>query len=155
MHAADSWSVRLGAHPITNTKVCLMEKKFFIHDGSSSLAARMIVVGKDVIIAVNGRVDKNYKSTGLKVDWRRRVPFHRIVSNKANGWDYVVFRGMGKELKVHKFELGAFARVTLGFWPTWPATRTHTSAVSLDGFTVSHAAHKVCMIRRKRSLVRQ
>lgn len=154
LYAENRWSVRLGTHPLTKSKVCLMERPFTISDGSTNLKAVMVVVGRDVIIAVHAKIDKTYSSTGLKVDGRQLVPFSSIASNKATGWDYALFRGMGRELKVHKFERGAFARITIGFWPTWPTTRTHTSAVSLQGFTLSHDEHKECMIRRKNSLAR-
>jgi len=154
LHAENRWRVRLGSHPLTQAKVCLMERPFTISDGSTHLKATMVVVGRDVVIAIHAKIDKNYSSTGLKVDGRQLVPFSTIISNRATGWDYAVFRGMGRELKVHKFERGAFARITVGFWPTWPKTRTYTSAISLKGFTLSHDDHKECMIRRKNSIKR-
>jgi hypothetical protein len=77
--------------------------------------------------------DAGFNDIRIVVDEHEIVPMDRLADPRT-----AVFESRYGAL-VEQFKRGLRARVDLRFWPTWPATGTHSATFSLIGFTRAHA----------------
>jgi hypothetical protein len=77
--------------------------------------------------------DAGLNDIRIVVDERELFPMDRLADPRT-----AVFESRYAAL-VEQFKRGLHASVQLRFWPTWPATGTHSVTFSLIGFTRAHA----------------
>jgi hypothetical protein len=102
-------------------------------DGYQTTSARIRVDAKKVMVSSPSVFDASFDDIGVVVDDDALIPIDRLGDPRT-----AVFESRYGTL-VEQFKRGARARVQLRFWPTWPATGTHSVTFSLIGFTRAYA----------------
>ena len=134
--AGDNWMVKLD--PENRTR-CLMESATQVfNDGQAESSAKLVYTGDALYVATKSNIDVEYKGVGLKVDHFDPHSIDELYMKKT-----AVFTSNID--KIHKqFIYGANARLTLGFWPLMPKTKTHTIDFSLFGYTKAYKQFQNC-----------
>jgi hypothetical protein len=126
---AAEWVVTRG-----NGAGCVLESSpESLSDGYQTTTARVRVDGKTVSVLSPSVFDAGFNDIRIVVDEHEIVPMDRLADPRT-----AVFESRYGAL-VEQFKRGLRARVDLRFWPTWPATGTHSATFSLIGFTRAHA----------------
>lgn len=109
-----------------------------VHDGYQQVSAQ-IIVDKDVVIVKSDSIlDPSFSDIGMRVGDREFVPMDKVRDQKQ-----AVFESNYSKI-VQQFKEGREVNVQLRFWPTWPATGTHSVSFSLMGFTKAYAEALNC-----------
>jgi hypothetical protein len=74
-------------------------------------------------------LDAGFSDIGMAVDQEEFIPMDKLGGEKTALFDSKYDR------IVEQFKAGTRVRVQLRFWPTWPATGTHSTEFTLIGFT--------------------
>jgi hypothetical protein len=107
-------------------------------DGYQTTTALIRIDGKMVSVFSPSVFDAGSKDIRIVVDEQEIVPMDRLADPRT-----AVFESRYAAL-VEQFKRGLRARVQLRFWPTWPATGTHSATFSLIGFTRAHSQLGEC-----------
>jgi hypothetical protein len=126
------------AKPAAGAGCVLESSPESLPDGYQTTTARIRVDGKTVSILSPSAFDAGGKDIGIAVDEDPLVPLDRLGDPRT-----AVFDSQYATL-VEQFKRGLRARVQLRFWPTWPATGTHSATFSLIGFTRAYARLDEC-----------
>jgi hypothetical protein len=126
------------AAPVAGSGCVLESTAEAVNDGYQNTTARLRVDGKAVTVTSPSVFDPGFKDIGIAVDDEPLVPMDRLADPRT-----AVFESHYAAL-VERFKRGLRARLQLRFWPTWPATGTHSATVSLVGFTRAHARMPDC-----------
>lgn len=127
--ASAEWKVT----PSVSSGCVLESSPESLTDGYQTTTARIRVDDKTVSVSSPSVFDAGSKDIRIVVDEQEIVPMDRLADPRT-----AVFESRYAAL-VEQFRRGLRARVQLRFWPTWPATGTHSATFSLIGFTRAHA----------------
>ena len=134
VRVAADWTVKSG-----DGSGCILESSpESLSDGYQTTTARIRVDGKMVSVSSPSVFDAGSKDIRIVVDEQEIVPMDRLADPRT-----AVFESRYAAL-VEQFKRGLRASVQLRFWPTWPATGTHSATFSLIGFTRAHAQLGEC-----------
>lgn len=134
VRVAADWTVKSG-----DGSGCILESSpESLSDGYQTTSARIRVDGKMVSVSSPSVFDAGSKDIRIVVDEQEIVPMDRLADPRT-----AVFESQYAAL-VEQFKRGLRARVQLRFWPTWPATGTHSATFSLIGFTRAHGQLGEC-----------
>lgn len=87
-------------------------------------------------VKTDSNIDISYPGQGLRVDGGTLAPFAKELLDEQTAYtDASVLHGMAG---------GHTLTVALGFWPTWPKTKTQTARFDLAGFANAYAALQAC-----------
>jgi len=136
--AADPGAAEWAAKPGPAGACALEASPVSLSDGYQTTTARLRVDGKTVSVSSPSVFDPGSKDIGISVDDGALVPMDRLADPRT-----AVFESPYGTL-IEQFKRGLRARVQLRFWPTWPATGTHSATVSLIGFTRALAELDAC-----------
>ena len=128
VRVAADWTVKSG-----DGSGCILESSpESLSDGYQTTTARIRVDGKTVSVSSPSVFDTGFNDIRIVVDEQEAFPMDRLADPRT-----AVFESRHAAL-VEQFKRGLRARVQLRFWPTWPATGTHSATFSLIGFTRAH-----------------
>jgi hypothetical protein len=134
VRVAADWTVKSG-----DGSGCLLESSpESLTDGYQTTTARIRVDGKTVSVSSPSVFDTGFNDIRIVVDEQEMFPIDRLADPRT-----AVFESRYAAL-VEQFKRGLRASVQLRFWPTWPATGTHSATFSLIGFTRAHAQLAEC-----------
>jgi hypothetical protein len=134
---AENWQV--SPAPRGGKKTCLLvSAKQPVNDGYQEVPAQIIVDGNTIVIESDSVLDPGFADIGLAV---ANHPF--IPADQVRGRKQAVFEKQHAKI-VQLFKDGREVRVQLRFWPTWPATGTHSVSFSLMGFTKAYGEAAKC-----------
>ena len=134
VRVAADWTVKSG-----DGSGCILESSpESLTDGYQTTTARIRVDGKTVSVSSPSVFDTGFNDIRIVVDEQEAFPMDRLADPRT-----AVFESRHAAL-VEQFKRGLRARVQLRFWPTWPATGTHSATFSLIGFTRAHAQLGEC-----------
>jgi len=134
-----NWSVRIGDDGIRPRAVCLLESATRqVHDGQTTTPVKLVYNGKVIIAVTKSNIDLSYVGIGLQVDEQSTHTVDTLHKKTR-----VIFEKASNDI-VQEFIKGREARLVLGFWPSWPKTKTVTSHFSLRGFSDAHQAFQDC-----------
>ena len=134
VRVAADWTVKSG-----DGSGCILESSpESLSDGYQTTSARIRVDGKMVSVSSPSVFDAGSKDIRIVVDEQEIVPMDRLADPRT-----AVFESQYAAL-VEQFKRGLRASVQLRFWPTWPATGTHSATFSLIGFTRAHGQLGEC-----------
>jgi hypothetical protein len=133
--ASAQWTVK--QDPGTGKCVLESERKT-LSDGYQETTLFLTVDGESVTAESKSVLDPGFPDNGLTVDANDFIPIDAVEKRNV-----AVFRKEYRKI-VEQFVRGREVVVTLRFWPTWPATRAHSAAFSLRGFTVAHKQMSEC-----------
>lgn len=134
--AGDNWQVRIDPEDRSR---CLLESATNVfNDGQAETSVKLVYIGDALYAATKSSIDLEYPGIGLQVDRHEQHPIDEVYMKKT-----AVF---SKNIdKIHKqFIEGAKAKLTLGFWPLIPKTRTHVIEFSLFGYTKAYQQFLKC-----------
>jgi len=134
VRAAADWTVE----SVEGSGCILESSPESLSDGYQTTTARIRVDGKTVSVSSPSVFDAGFNDIRIVVDEQETFPMDRLADPRT-----AVFESRYAAL-VEQFKRGLRARVQLRFWPTWPETGTHSSTVSLIGFTRAHAQLGEC-----------
>lgn len=109
-----------------------------VNDGYQQVSAQIIVDGSAVIVKSDSVLDPGFSDIGMKVGDREFVPMDKVKDQKQ-----AVFESNYSKI-VQQFKEGREVMVRMRFWPTWPATGTHSVSFSLIGFTKAYSEAMNC-----------
>lgn len=136
-----NWQVEMGKHPVNkdNSSVCKIESQNFTFSDEEKTQAHLVFVNQNLFVLTNANIDPSYSNTGLKIDWRKSIPFTKVVNKQA-----VVFENILSD-KVKALTLGRSMTLTLGLWPTWPKEEANKIRISLRGFKKAYKKFEYCI----------
>jgi hypothetical protein len=126
------------AKPGSGSACVLESSPASLPDGYQTTSARVRVGAKTISISSASVFDAGFNDIGIQVDQEELIPMDRLADSRT-----AVFESRYGIL-VEQFKRGLRARVQLRFWPTWPATGTHSATLSLIGFTRAYAELSEC-----------
>jgi hypothetical protein len=109
-----------------------------VWDGYQQSTAHFVVTPRSVAVVSASILDGGSSDIGLAVDDEGFIRMDRLERDKSALFDTKY------ELVVAQFKAGKKVRVQLRFWPTWPATGTHSATISLIGFTKAYGQLSGC-----------
>lgn len=128
-----TWRVVVGHDPLQDRTACLMESmRVTVHDGQTTTPMRFSYNGTAFLVTTNSNIDISYPNTGLQVDTHPRIAIERVYKTTN-----IIFAGDAARIR-EQFMHGIVAKLSLGFWPTWPQGDTVVAKFSLIGFTRAH-----------------
>ena len=134
VRVAADWTVKSG-----DGSGCILESSpESLPDGYQTTTARIRVDGKTVSVSSPSVFDTGFNDIRIVVDEQEMFPIDRLADPRT-----AVFESRYAAL-VEQFKRGLRASVRLRFWPTWPATGTHSATFSLIGFTRAHSQLGEC-----------
>jgi len=128
------WVVKPGS----GTACVLESSPESLPDGYQTTTARVRVDAKAILVSSASAFDAGFNDIGIQVDQEELIPMDRLADPRT-----AVFESRYGTL-VEQFKRGLHARIQLRFWPTWPATGTHSATLSLIGFTRAYARLPEC-----------
>lgn len=134
--ATDNWEVR---HDPEHPSRCFLESATHVfNDGQAETSVKLIYIGEALYAATQSNIDLDYPGIGLQVDGHEQHRVDGVYMKKT-----AVFT---KDIdKIHQqFIYGAKAKLTLGFWPLIPKTKTYDIEFSLYGYTKAYQEFLKC-----------
>lgn len=116
----------------------LVSAKQPVNDGYQDIQAQIFVDATTVVVKSESVLDGGFADIGLEVAKESFIPIDEIRDRKQ-----AVFKKHYRKI-VQLFKDGREVRVQLRFWPTWPATGTHSVSFSLMGFTKGYGDAARC-----------
>ena len=125
-----AWLLKRSADGSEERAVCHLESEArTVNDGYDDIQTRLIVSTDVVQVVSEAPLDTEFADIGLRIDHH---PFVEV--DAVNGRKHAQFKTPYADL-VKGFRKGHSVRAQLRFWPTWPATGTHSVLFSLRGFS--------------------
>jgi hypothetical protein len=109
-------------------------------DGYGTAQVQLIFGPQSLVITTDSNLDPAYPEQGIRVDGGRLIKPEPPFPFQRQSALFKVARG---EI-VDEFRRGREAELALGFWPTWPMTRTQRVRISLLGFSDAYDALSGC-----------
>jgi|SRR5437667_3193547 len=120
-------------------KQCVLESSPQpLSDGYQQTTVYFAVTPRSVALVSAAPLDAGTSELGLKVDSEPFVGVDRVDGDRKALFD------ANYERVVAQFKAGTQVKVQLRFWPTWPATGTHATTLSLIGFTRAYGELAGC-----------
>lgn len=101
-------------------------------DGYQETPVYLLVTPDTVVAKTDAPLDESFADIAMQVDEEKFLPMDRVLERQS-----AMFTSDYDEI-VAQFKKGKSVRVQLRFWPTWPATGTHSVTFSLIGFTKAY-----------------
>lgn len=134
-----NWTVRIASDGLHPHAICLLESlSQQVNDGQTMTPIKLVYNGELIMAVTKSNIDLSYDGVGLQVDTK--------AGHAVDGL-YKKTRGLFKKDAtdiVQEFIKGREARLVLGFWPSWPKSKTVTSRFSLRGFSRAYQAWQTC-----------
>ena len=133
---AEAWTVKPADGP--DGRCVLESSRYTVPDGYQQTSVYFSVGARSFRLVSAAPMDAAAGDLGVKVDNEAFVRIDRLEGDKIALFD------SNYAQMVEQFKAGGQARVQLRFWPTWPATGTHGTTVSLIGFTKAYGELAAC-----------
>ncbi len=118
------------------TRCLVFSPPVSMFDGYDRTEIKLQVTPEAVLVETQSNIDINSPAQGLSVDGTELVPFEtELVSKQVIHTEQPVQTAMAG---------GERLTVALGFWPSWPVTKTQQVSLSLEGFEPAYAALQKC-----------
>ncbi|UCE88586.1 MAG: hypothetical protein JSW10_09620, partial [Pseudomonadota bacterium] len=137
--AEPAWRAVVGNDPLQGKTACLMESaQVAVNDGQTTTPVRFLYNGTAFLVTTKSNIDQSYPNVGLQVD--THAPF---AIDRVHKETHVIFAKDAEQIRA-QFIRGLRAKLSLGFWPTWPQGETVVAEFSLIGFTKAHEKFLQC-----------
>lgn len=136
-----NWKVETGEVPLSDQFGCYMVSSVqHSEDGQSGTPVRIVFNGTQFVVETESNLDLSYPDIGLQVD---QNDYHKVdrLFKKVNA----VFDSNTNQI-LDEFIRGLNARMTLGFWPSWPVTKSYQTQFNLRGFTRTYNEMVECQL---------
>lgn len=134
-----NWQLVLAEDPFSKQTACLMVSAIKqSEDGQANTAVDLVYNGSLFIARTESNIDLSYPGLGLQVGNKEAHTIDRLHKQTS-----AVFEAQAQQIR-DEFINGLNARLTLGFWPSWPKTRSYVIEFDLRGFTRVYQAFVNC-----------
>ncbi len=134
-----NWTLDWGHDPISGRTRCFLRSSTLrIEDGQGGSKISLIITGDTLRVDTRSNVDLSYDDTGLQVDSKTPFPLQSLF-----GETDVLFDQQVEEI-MQQFRSGSSVTVTMGFWPTWPVSRTYSVNFAISGYAMASEALQKC-----------
>jgi len=109
---------------------CVLETdEITIHDGYQDTRVKLNIDVKRLLVITHSNIDTGFDDIDLQVDGRASIPADAAIdeTNLRFSADITTI--------IEQFRKGNKVRVSLRFWPSYPATQRFEAVFSLTGFT--------------------
>jgi hypothetical protein len=131
------WVLDIRPDQLGSDRRCVLySAKKPIFDGYENSWVRLQVTTDAIVVNTDSFVDTSYSGQGLRIDNGKLMPFMPALLNKKSTYT--------KKPALAAMANGTTLTVSLGFWPTWPVTKTQSVSIDLSGFKRAYAALKAC-----------
>jgi hypothetical protein len=131
------WVLDIRPDQLGSERRCVLySAKKPIFDGYENSWVRLQVTTDAIVVNTDSFVDRSYSGQGLRIDNGKLMPFMPALLNKKSTYT--------KKPALAAMANGKTLTVSLGFWPTWPVTKTQSVSIDLSGFKGAYAALKAC-----------
>ncbi len=134
-----SWILDKKPGYLSNKSQCLLtsvQKRFY--DGYDNAKMSLQLSATALIIKTDSEIDLTYPEVGIYIDNNSVFLFDKVANKR-----YTLNRKNISELTA-LMKTGKKINIKLGFWPTWPQTKTSSVIFSLQSFGKALAALKAC-----------
>lgn len=118
------------------SRCVLLSPAFTIFDGYYPAKMWLRINPIHTWVKTDSNIDTSYPEQGLRVDNGSLTPFAKQLADAQTVYTDVPV--------LHDLSQAHTLTVALGFWPTWPKTKTQTASVDLAGFANASAALQAC-----------
>jgi len=137
--SANNWRVVVDKDPLSQQTGCLMmSAEKITKDGQTTTPVVILYNGNQFVVKTESNIDLSYVDSGLRVDAKNTHKIDRLY-NRTDA----VFEKESDQIR-DEFIQGLRARLTFGFWPTWPKTHSHIIDFDLRGFTTARDTFLRC-----------
>ena len=137
-----NWKIETGEDPLSGQFSCYMVSSVqHSQDGQSGTQVRIVFNGTQFVVETESNIDSGYTGVGLQVDQNNPYKIDRLFK-KVNA----VFETQATQIR-DEFIRGLNARITLGFWPSWPVTKSYQTRFNLRGFTKTYNEMLECQLK--------
>jgi hypothetical protein len=134
-----AWLLKRSVEGSEERAICHLESEArTVNDGYDDTQTRLIVSTDAVQVVSEAPLDAEFADIGLQIDRHPLVKMDDVMGRK-----HARFKTPYADL-VKGFRKGRRVRAQLRFWPTWPATGTHSVVFSLRGFSKAYAMMQRC-----------
>ncbi len=134
-----NWTLDWGHDPVSGRTRCFLRSNTLrIDDGQGGSEISLIITGDTLRVDTRSNVDLSYDDTGLQVDSETPFPLQSL-----SGETDVLFDQQVEEI-MQQFRRGSSVTVTMGFWPTWPVSRTYSVNFAIGGYPMASEALQKC-----------
>lgn len=131
------WVLDIRPDQLGSDRRCLLySAREPIFDGYDNSWIRLQITTDAVVVNADSNLDSTYPGQGLRVDNGELIPFTTGLLNKKTTYT--------KQANPASMVNGRTCTLFLGFWPTWPVTKTQHVSIDLAGFKRAYAALKAC-----------
>jgi hypothetical protein len=134
---AGGWVLDIRPDQLGNDRRCLLDStKKPIFDGYDKSWIRLQITTDAIVVNTDSNVDTSYPKQGLRIDKGELVPFRPNLLDKKTTYT--------RKPALAAMANGKTLTISLGFWPTWPVTKTQFISIDLAGFKGAYTALKAC-----------
>ena len=137
--ACADWTVQRISNATGSEMHChLQSDTRSVSDGYQETSVSILVQADAVLVKTAAILDASFSDIGMQIDKHAFLPMDDVYLDKvarfASHYDAII----------NQFRKGYTLRVQLRFWPTWPATGTHSVSFNLIGFSKAYAEMLIC-----------
>lgn len=133
------WSLDRRPNPIDHKAQCLLASRSVnISDGYDRTDVQLLLTAKSLYVSTESNLDLSYPDTGIRLDNGTLMPFEGLAKETA------AIISSDVAMLYEQMAPSQTVLVRLGFWPTWPVTKTQEVSFPLDGFADAINALWVC-----------
>lgn len=123
----------------TGSPGCVLETEdVTLPDGYQDTWARLNINDKRLLVMTDSNIDTGFDDIALQVDGRPPVSSGIVADEKNLRFD------LDMAAIIEQFRKGNRVRVSLRFWPSYPATQRYEAVFSLAGFTRAWNEYTEC-----------
>lgn len=123
----DNWKVSVKGDAAS--PICMLTSTpEVIEDGHGGTTVSLQIAKGEITLLTGANIDSSYADTGLSVDSHEQHSIETI-KDKTN----LIYKKGFRSL-IQQMRKGESLEVSLGFWPTWPITRSYQTEIDLERF---------------------
>lgn len=139
------WKTVIAHNPVSNVKECQLSSiEHTVFDGLSNIKVKFVFTPKHLFIVTNGNIDASYKNTGLTIKSKQKSTKYKFdhISKKTN----IIFTNFTNK-HIMQVVNAKSINLTIGFWPSWPKSKTLNLHSQLHGFTDAYRKLIRCKVK--------
>ncbi|MFT6903779.1 MAG: hypothetical protein ACJAS1_000424 [Oleiphilaceae bacterium] len=110
-----------------------------MEDGQGLTPVFLTIDGKTITFRTKSNIDFSYTLTGVTIDSEAQLPLEQLAD------DYSVSYQQHYQALLELMKTGKQATLTLGFWPTWPISRTYSVDFELSDLPSAYQSLVTCI----------
>jgi len=133
---AGDWTLSAGgAH---SSDCYLMSKHVKIRDGHGGGKLRLLVDDGKMLLISTSNIDMSYSDAGFSFGGGDVLPLESLYSETA------VLVASTYAALLANMQSNSIMTVRLGFWPSWPVTKSYQARIEMEGFTPALSQLQAC-----------